>query len=158
MWSLIDRTNIGVARISGIDEKLGLNISNRASVASKYSCWAPPRLDDPATEITEYTLTLDDNQALIVYLGYAIVELPSNIALRKFGAANWISFLCLGWGFLTFGIGFSKSYSDLVIMRAFLGAFEGVSIFSFSRKRLSKTDTGPTGIGSRFAVPACLVV
>ncbi|KAJ9645515.1 hypothetical protein H2204_001095 [Knufia peltigerae] len=125
MWSLIDRTNIGVARISGIDEKLGLNISNRASVASKYSCWAPPRLDDPATEITEYTLTLDDNQALIVYLGYAIVELPSNIALRKFGAANWISFLCLGWGFLTFGIGFSKSYSDLVIMRAFLGAFEG---------------------------------
>lgn len=31
--SLIDRTNISVARISGLDEDLGLDVGNRASVA-----------------------------------------------------------------------------------------------------------------------------
>ena len=35
MFSLIDRTILGVARISDIDAKLGLDISNRAPVASK---------------------------------------------------------------------------------------------------------------------------
>lgn len=33
--SLIDRTNIGGARISGLDEAVDLEISNRASIISK---------------------------------------------------------------------------------------------------------------------------
>lgn len=36
--ALIDRTNISVARISGLDEDVGLDVGNRASVALLVSC------------------------------------------------------------------------------------------------------------------------
>jgi hypothetical protein len=34
-FALIDRTNIGAARISGIDEALNLEVGNRVSILSK---------------------------------------------------------------------------------------------------------------------------
>ena len=34
-FALIDRTNVGAARISGIDEALDLGVGNRVSIASK---------------------------------------------------------------------------------------------------------------------------
>lgn len=37
-FALIDRTNIGVARISGLDQATGLDVGNRASIASRFFC------------------------------------------------------------------------------------------------------------------------
>lgn len=33
--ALVDRTNLGSARIAGLDEATGLNVANRASITSK---------------------------------------------------------------------------------------------------------------------------
>ncbi|OAA60219.1 Major facilitator superfamily domain, general substrate transporter [Niveomyces insectorum RCEF 264] len=96
--SLIDRTNLGGARISGIDQDLGLNLGSRYSVA-----------------------------VLIFYISYAIIELPSNMTLRKVGAANWLSFLCLAFGLITIGIGLIHHYYQLLVLRIFLGCMEAVS-------------------------------
>ncbi|KAH7242889.1 major facilitator superfamily domain-containing protein [Fusarium solani] len=93
--SLIDRTNLGASRISGIDEDLGLAKGNRYSVA-----------------------------VLVFYVGYIIFELPSNLALKKFGAAVWLAILGLAFGLVTVGISLIHNYKALVALRVLLGAFE----------------------------------
>ncbi|KAL7915712.1 major facilitator superfamily domain-containing protein [Trichoderma velutinum] len=93
---LIDRTNIGAARISGINEQLDLNVGERASIA-----------------------------LLVFYIGYVFVELPSNIIIKRVGPANWLAFLGLLWGIATLGIGFSHNWIVLTILRVILGIFEG---------------------------------
>lgn len=44
--SLIDRTNLGGARISGIDEAIGLDIGSRYSVVGTSSPFSPEAMDD----------------------------------------------------------------------------------------------------------------
>ncbi|KAJ2984306.1 hypothetical protein NQ176_g47 [Zarea fungicola] len=93
---LIDRTNIGAARIAGINEELDLDVGERVSIA-----------------------------LLVFYIGYVLVELPSNILIRRVGPANWLSFLGLFWGVATLGIGFSQNWVTLTVLRVILGLFEG---------------------------------
>lgn len=59
------------------------------------------------------------------YIGYVLVELPSNILIRRVGPANWLSFLGLFWGVATLGIGFSQNWVTLTVLRVILGLFEG---------------------------------
>lgn len=40
---------------------------------------------------------------LMFFVTYFIFEIPSNIVLRKVGAANWLSFLCFSWGIVILG-------------------------------------------------------
>ncbi|KIX03812.1 uncharacterized protein Z518_07365 [Rhinocladiella mackenziei CBS 650.93] len=93
--SLIDRTNIGGARISGLDGAVDLDIGNRASVI-----------------------------ILVFYVGYVIFELPSNIVLKKVGAANWLSFLGISWGVIVLSFGFSKNWATVAALRVLLGILE----------------------------------
>ena len=64
---------------------------------------------------------------LVFYIGYCLFEIPSNIALKRFGAANWIAAIGVGWGLLTLALGFSKNWQTLAVLRAFLGVLEAVS-------------------------------
>lgn len=41
---------------------------------------------------------------LVFFITYFLFEIPSNIVLRKVGAANWLAFLCFAWGVVTLGI------------------------------------------------------
>ncbi|KIW01781.1 uncharacterized protein PV09_06953 [Verruconis gallopava] len=93
--ALIDRVNISAARISGMDQALGLSIGDR------------------------YTIAL-----VLFFPGYMIFELPSNIVLRKVGAANWLAFIALAWGTVMLGQGFVKDYRALAACRFLLGVFE----------------------------------
>lgn len=61
---------------------------------------------------------------LVFFITYFIFEIPSNVVLRKVGAANWLSFLCMSWGLVTFGAGFAKKWTDIVACRLLLGLFE----------------------------------
>lgn len=63
---------------------------------------------------------------LVFYIGYIIFELPSNIALKRFGAAMWLSLLGFSFGLITVGMGLVKNYGSLVVLRIFLGAMEAV--------------------------------
>lgn len=47
---------------------------------------------------------------LVFFITYFIFEIPSNVVLRKVGAANWLGFLCMAWGLVTFGAGFAKKW------------------------------------------------
>ena len=60
---------------------------------------------------------------LVFFITYFIFEIPSNIVLRKIGAANWLAFLCMSWGLVTFGAGFAKKWTDIVVCRLLLGLF-----------------------------------
>jgi len=63
--------------------------------------------------------------ALVMFFPtYFLLELPSNIVLRKVGSANWLSFIALSWGAVMIGQGFVKSWISLTICRVLLGAFE----------------------------------
>jgi hypothetical protein len=70
--ALIDRVNISAARVAGMDKDLGLNIGDR------------------------YTVAL-----VVFFPPYFLLELPSNIALRRVGAANWLALIAFSWGELT---------------------------------------------------------
>ncbi|KAI5866132.1 MFS general substrate transporter [Durotheca rogersii] len=93
--AMVDRSNISVARISGLDEDVGLAVGNRASIA-----------------------------LLVFFIGYMLFELPSNMIIHRIGAANWISLIVFAWGLVSMGIGFLNDWISLAVMRAFLGAFE----------------------------------
>ncbi|KAK4693921.1 hypothetical protein P7C70_g8838, partial [Phenoliferia sp. Uapishka_3] len=92
--SLIDRTNISVARVAGMalplaKGGLALTIGARYSIIS-----------------------------LIIF------ELPSNILLRKLGARNHMTMIVVSWGAVMVGMGFVKNWTALLALRAVLGVFE----------------------------------
>ncbi|OAL49636.1 MFS general substrate transporter [Pyrenochaeta sp. DS3sAY3a] len=93
--SAIDRINISAARIAGMNVELKFHIGDRYSIA-----------------------------LLVFFITYFIFEIPSNLVLRKVGAANWLSFLCMSWGLVIFGAGFAKKWEDVVVCRLLLGLFE----------------------------------
>jgi len=93
--ALVDRSNIAVARISGMDEDLDLAVDNRVSIV-----------------------------LMVFFIGYIIFEIPSNAFIHKLGAANWLAFLAFAWGLVSLGIGFLNNWAGLAVLRALLGVFE----------------------------------
>lgn len=63
--------------------------------------------------------------ALMVFLiAYAVFEVPSNYFLKKFKPSRWIAFLMLSWGACTMGLGGTRSYASVTVVRFLLGVFE----------------------------------
>ncbi|WYZ44603.1 hypothetical protein EsH8_VII_001039 [Colletotrichum jinshuiense] len=73
--SLIDRTNLGLALVAGMQEDLGLAVGNR------------------------YTVIV-----MVFFVAYILFEIPSNLVLPKAGPANWLSFLGVGFGAVMIGM------------------------------------------------------
>jgi len=94
-FSLMDRNNLGLARIVGAGEELKLNIGSRYSICS-----------------------------LIFFVPYAALEWASNIVLRKISAALLLSGIATFWGFTMLGMGFVKNWQALAGCRAIIGALE----------------------------------
>ncbi|KAF7553561.1 hypothetical protein G7Z17_g3528 [Cylindrodendrum hubeiense] len=93
--SLIDRTNLGLALVAGMQEDLGLAVGNR------------------------YTVIV-----MVFFVAYVVFEIPSNLILPKAGPANWLSFLGVAFGSILIGMGFTKSWGTMALCRALLGIFE----------------------------------
>jgi D-galactonate transporter len=60
----------------------------------------------------------------IFFIGYFIFEVPSNIALHRFGARKWIARIMLSWGLLSGAMIFVKTPTAFYILRFFLGVAE----------------------------------
>ncbi|MEU6711438.1 MFS transporter [Nonomuraea sp. NPDC046802] len=60
----------------------------------------------------------------IFFLGYALFEVPSNLALNKYGARKWITRIMISWGIMTVAIGFVTGPTGLYIFRFLLGVAE----------------------------------
>ncbi|KAK0719046.1 major facilitator superfamily domain-containing protein [Apiosordaria backusii] len=97
LFSFIDRSNIGNARLAGLPEDLGI-----AGVG------------------TQFNLAL-----LVFYIPYILVDVPSNLLLKKFRAGVYLPSLITAWGLVCLCIGFVKSYAGLIVCRLLLGLFEG---------------------------------
>ncbi|KAG4282026.1 hypothetical protein FPRO06_10929 [Fusarium proliferatum] len=91
----LDRANIGNARIEGMALDLEL-------VGYRFN-WALSAF----------------------YIAYILVEIPSNIILKKVGPKFYIPLLVTGFGLVSLCTAFVRSFASLLALRVLLGAFEG---------------------------------
>ncbi|KIW94130.1 uncharacterized protein Z519_05446 [Cladophialophora bantiana CBS 173.52] len=94
--SLIDRLNLPNARLAGMDAALGLSIGNRYSILT-----------------------------MAFFIGYIICDFPANFVMRKVGPASFLGTIGFCWGVLTIGMGFCKTWGELLLCRIIFGMFEG---------------------------------
>ena len=97
LWLLafIDRSNIGNARIDGLNTDLKLD-GDKFNIA----------------------LT-------VFYVPYILIGVPSNWALKYVGAGYYLPGLLIGWGIVSTWLGAVKTYGGLIAARFFLGLCEG---------------------------------
>jgi ACS family tartrate transporter-like MFS transporter len=60
----------------------------------------------------------------IFFAGYAIFEVPSNIALARFGARRWIARIMISWGLIATAMMFVRSPLSFYVLRFLLGVAE----------------------------------
>ncbi len=60
----------------------------------------------------------------IFFIGYALCEVPSNLALVRFGARLWIARIMITWGLISAGMMFVQGETSFYVMRFLLGVAE----------------------------------
>ncbi len=60
----------------------------------------------------------------IFFLGYFIFEVPSNLALHRFGARKWIARIMISWGVISGCMVFVQTPTSFYVLRFFLGVAE----------------------------------
>ncbi len=60
----------------------------------------------------------------IFFIGYVLVEVPSNLALERFGARRWLARIAVSWGIVAVAIGFAPNAVTLLALRFLLGVAE----------------------------------
>lgn len=60
----------------------------------------------------------------IFFLGYCLFEVPSNIALARFGARIWIARIMITWGLVSMAMAFVSGPASLALARFLLGVAE----------------------------------
>ena len=70
------------------------------------------------------TATVFGNGAGIFFIGYFIFEVPSNIALEKFGARMWIARIMITWGIISGLMALTKGPISFYTLRFLLGIAE----------------------------------
>jgi MFS family permease len=60
----------------------------------------------------------------IFFLGYILLEIPSNLALHKFGARRWLARIMVTWGIVAVLFTFVQNFTQLSSLRFLLGVAE----------------------------------
>lgn len=94
LLAFLDRTNIGNAKIAGLNHDLGLTTSS-------------------------YNATLT-----IFFISYSVFEPLTNILLKKLRPSVFIPIIMVFWGCSMLGMGFVENWSGLMAARWFLGLTE----------------------------------
>ncbi|CZT05389.1 related to allantoate permease [Rhynchosporium agropyri] len=94
LLSFLDRTNIGNAKLFGLEKAIGL-------------------------EGMEYNTALS-----VFFVTYVLFEVPSNMVLKRWRASMWFPIMMLAWGITMTLTGLVKDFKGLVIARVFLGVAE----------------------------------
>ncbi|TFK75926.1 MFS general substrate transporter [Pluteus cervinus] len=97
LWlaNFIDRSNIGNARIAGLEQDTHL-VGNQFNTV-----------------------------LAVFYVSYLLIQVPSNLVLKTVKPNRWIPLLVCVWGMVTIMTCFVHSYSGLIAIRFFLGLCEG---------------------------------
>jgi len=84
----------------------------------------------------------------IFFLGYFFFEVPSNLALHRFGARRWIARIMMSWGIVSSAMMFVTDETVYLVMRFLLGVAEAgffpgiifyLTLWYPSRRRASRT-------------------
>jgi sugar phosphate permease len=60
----------------------------------------------------------------IFFIGYFLLEVPSNLALERFGASRWIARIMISWGIVSGTMAFTAGTNSFLTLRFLLGAAE----------------------------------
>ena len=60
----------------------------------------------------------------LFFIGYLLFEVPSNIALHRFGARRWIARILVTWGIVAAAMAFVPNATTLYVLRILLGVAE----------------------------------
>jgi ACS family tartrate transporter-like MFS transporter len=60
----------------------------------------------------------------VFFIGYVLFEIPSNLALRHFGARRWLARIMIGWGLISGATAFAWGPSSFYAIRFLLGVAE----------------------------------
>src|SRR5699024_820647 len=90
----LDRPNLGIAGPGGMNEDLAMSASQFGFAAG------------------------------IFFFGYLILEVPSNLALHKFGARIWLARILISWGIVAAAMAFVPNHGWLYVLRFLLGVAE----------------------------------
>ncbi|MBB2900611.1 MFS family permease [Kineococcus radiotolerans] len=60
----------------------------------------------------------------VFFIGYALFEIPSNLALQRFGAKMWLARIAITWGLVSASFAFVQGETSFVVLRFLLGVTE----------------------------------
>lgn len=60
----------------------------------------------------------------VFFIGYIILEVPSNLALHRFGARRWLARIMVSWGIVALLFTWVQNFEQLVALRFLLGVAE----------------------------------
>ena len=60
----------------------------------------------------------------VFFIGYILLEVPSNVALHRFGARRWLARIMVTWGIVAVLFTWVQSFTQLSILRFLLGVAE----------------------------------
>lgn len=95
LLSFLDRTNIGNARLAGLEDDLGMRGLDYNVALSVFFPW------------------------------YVAAEIPSNLAMKRFRPSIWIPSIMIAWGICCTLMGLVNNYAGLLAARMALGLAEG---------------------------------
>ncbi|WP_345188475.1 MFS transporter [Microbacterium panaciterrae] len=90
----LDRTAIGFAAPNGMNQDLGLSAAQFGFASG------------------------------VFFIGYILLEVPSNLALHKFGARRWLARIMVSWGIVALLFTWVQNVEQLVALRFLLGVAE----------------------------------
>ncbi|KAJ2308730.1 hypothetical protein IWW55_000266 [Coemansia sp. RSA 2706] len=94
MLHAIGPGNLGMAKVAGLEDDIGLHGSDFNVVVS------------------------------LMYPTSLLFMLPSNLILRRLGARIWLSLICVIWGIINMCMAFAKNKVQFIVLRLLLGAAE----------------------------------
>ena len=62
--------------------------------------------------------------ASLFFIGYLVFEIPSTLAVHRFGARGWLARIMLSWGIVTILLAFAYSTTSFYVLRLLLGIAE----------------------------------
>jgi len=71
-----------------------------------------------------FTATIYGLGGGLFFLGYSLLEIPSNLLLARFGARRWIARIMITWGLLAAGMMFVRTPAEFYAVRFLLGVAE----------------------------------
>ncbi len=60
----------------------------------------------------------------VFFIGYILLEVPSNLALHRFGARRWLARIMVSWGIVALLFTWVGNFEQLVVLRFLLGVAE----------------------------------